>query len=172
MTGPFCILFVLILLAAPSVMARSGKDMCVAGSSAVCSLANKREDHSSFSDSRIRIILFKQTKSQHPQFFLSFSNLTHRYLNSVTRAARNTSIALSQNASLDNKVGEMCVSLPASNTVFSTIIKPIEAWMVSNESLKTYLLLHINRMYKQNVAVLLQEWEACQESSIYTGSCR
>ncbi|WP_293703671.1 hypothetical protein [Thiolapillus sp.] len=76
------------------------------------------------------------------------SNLTHPYLYSVTRAARNTSIARSQNASLDNKIGEMCVSLPASNTVFSTITKPIKAWMVSNESLKTYLLNHINRMYK------------------------
>ena len=95
------------------------------------------------------------------------SNLTHQYSYSVTRAARNTSIARSQSASLDNKIGEMSLSLPASNTVFSTITKPIKALMVSNENLKTYLLSHINRMYKQNVDVLLQEWEACLESSIY-----
>ena len=38
------------------------------------------------------------------------SNFTHQYLGlySVTRAARNTSIARSQNAPLDNKIGEMC----------------------------------------------------------------
>ena len=76
------------------------------------------------------------------------SNLTHPYLYSVTRAARNTSIARSQNASLDNKIGEMCVSLPASNTVFSIITKPIKAWTVSNKILKTYLLNH-----KQNVQI-------------------
>ena len=43
-----------------------------AGRSAVCSQANKREDHSSFSKSGIRFLLFKQTKSQHSPFFLSF----------------------------------------------------------------------------------------------------
>ena len=95
------------------------------------------------------------------------SSLKHPYLYSLTRAARNTSIARSQNASLGNKISEMCVSLLASNTVFSTITKPIKAWMISNESLKTYLLNHMKRMYKQNVAVLLQELEACLESSIY-----
>ena len=100
------------------------------------------------------------------------SSLKHPYLYSLTRAARNTSIARSQNASLDDKIGEMCVSLPTSNTVFSTITKPIKAWMASNESLKTYFLNHRNRMYKYNVAVLIQEWEACLESSIYRGSCR
>ena len=46
--------------------------MCVAGSSAVCSQANKRKDHSSFSKSGNRFILFKQTKSQLSQFFLPF----------------------------------------------------------------------------------------------------
>ena len=77
--------------------------MCVAGSSAVCNQANKREDHSSVSKSGIRFILFKQTKSQHSPFFLLYN---------VTWATRNTSIACSQNASLDNKIGKMCVSLP------------------------------------------------------------
>ena len=57
-------------------------------------------------------------------------------------------ITRSQNASLGNKFGEMCVSLPASDTVFLTIRKPIKAWMVSNESLKIYLFIYINRMYK------------------------
>ena len=96
----------------------------------------------------------RQNLSTLPSSSLS-SNLAHPYLYSVTRAARNTSIACSQNASLDNKIGEMCVSLPASSTGFSTITKPIKAWMVSNESLKAYLLNRINRVYKQNVAVLL-----------------
>ena len=89
----------------------------------------------------------RQNLSTLPSSSLS-SNLAHPYLYSVTRAARNTSIARSQNASIDNKIGEMCVSLPASNTVFSTITKPIKAWIVSNESLKSYLLNHRNRMYK------------------------
>ena len=142
--------------------------VCVAGSSAVCSQANKREDHSSFSKSGIRFILFKQTKSQHSQFFLSFfkphTPILYKY---VTRAARNTCIARSKNASLNNKVGEMCVSLATLNTVFSTVTKPIKAWMVSNENLKNRLLNHVNRTYKLNVAVLLQEWEACLESLIH-----
>ena len=43
---------------------------------------------------------------------------------------------------------EMCLSLPASSTVFSTITTPIKAWIVSNERLKTYVLNRINRMYK------------------------
>ena len=95
------------------------------------------------------------------------SNLTHPYSYSVTWPARNTSIARSQNASLDSKISEMCVSLPASSTVFSMITTSIKAWIVSNERLETYLFNHINGMYKQNEAVSLQEWEACHESSIY-----
>ena len=89
----------------------------------------------------------RQNLSTLPSSSLS-SNLAHPYLYSVTRAARNTSIARSQNASLDNKIIEMCVSFPASSTVFSKITKPIKAWMVPNESLKTYLLNHISRTYK------------------------
>ena len=54
------------------VMEWSGKEMCVAESSTVCSQANLREEHSSFSKSGIRFILIKQTRSQHSQFFLSF----------------------------------------------------------------------------------------------------
>ena len=123
--------------------------MCVAGSSVVCSQANKREeDHSSFSKSGIRFILFKQTKSQHSQFFLSFFQ-SHAPILIQCNAGRKEHLYRSQpEASLDNKIGEMCVSLPASNTVFSTITKLIEAWMVSNESLKTYPLNHVNRMHK------------------------
>ena len=90
---------------------------------------------------------------------------THTY--TVQRGPQRTPIAHILITSVDNKISDMCASSPASNTVFSTITKPIKALMVSNENLKTYLLSHINRMYKQNVDVLLQEWEACLESSIY-----
>ena len=122
--------------------------MCVAGSSVVCSQANKREeDHSSFSKSGIRFILFKQTKSQHSQFFLSLFQSHAPMLMQCNAGRREHLYRLQQKASLGNRIGEMCVSCPL-QIVFSAITKPIKAWMISNESLKMYLLNHINRMHK------------------------
>ena len=130
------------------VIERSGKENCVAGSSAVCSQEIKEKTTAVSANQESGLFCSsRQNLSTLPSSSLS-SNLAHPYLYSVTRAARNTSIARSQNASLDNKIGEMRVSLPASSTGFSTITKPIKAWMVSNESLKTYLLIYINRMYE------------------------
>ena len=106
-----------------------------------------QEDQSSFSKSGTRFCSSRQNPSTLSSSSLS-SNLMYTYLFSVMQAARNTSIASSQNALLDNKISEMCVSFLASNTVFLTITKPVKAWMVSNESLKTYLLNLIHRMYK------------------------
>ena len=106
-----------------------------AGRSAVCSQANKREDHSRFSKSRIRFILFKQTKSQHSLFFLPSFQSHAPILIQSNGGCKETSIARSQNALLGNKISEMCVSLPASDTFFPTITKPIKAWMVSSEML-------------------------------------
>ena len=44
------------------VLAGSGKEMYVAGSSAVCSQANKREDHSSFSKIRNQVCFVQADK--------------------------------------------------------------------------------------------------------------
>ena len=125
---------------------------------------NKREDHSSFSKSGIRFILFKQTKCQHRQFFLTSFSLTHPHF--VTRAAGNTFIARSEITSLDNKIGDMCF-LARFEHGFLNNHRIIKAQMASNENLKTDLFNHIHRMYKYDGAVSLQEWEACLESSIY-----
>ena len=111
-------------------------------------------------------ILLKQTKSQHSQFFLSLFQSHAPMLMQCNAGRREHLYRLQQKASLGNRIGEMCVSCPL-QIVFSAITKPIKAWMISNESLKMYLLNHINRMHKQNVAVLLQEWEACLDSSVY-----
>ena len=141
--------------------------MCVAGNSAVCSQANKREDHSSFSKSGIRFILFEQTESLHSQFFPLFLPVSRTHTYTASGGPQGTPLSLAVRTLRQATKSARCVSFPASNTVFSTITKPIKTWTVSNESLKTYLLNHENRLYKQNVAVLLQEWEACLESSMY-----
>ena len=126
------------------VVVWSGKKTCVAGRSAQIkektTAVSKTQESGLFCSSRQNLSTLSSLSL--------FSNLTNPYLYSVTRAARNTSIVHIQIASLGNKTSDMCVSLPASNTVLPTMTEPIKAWLVSNESLKNYLLIHINRMYK------------------------
>ena len=126
-----------------NVMAWSGKEMRVAEVQrfAVKQIKEKTRTVSENQESGL-FYSSRQNLSTLSSSSLS-SKLTQPYLYSVTRAARNTSIARSQNASLGNKIGEMCISLPALNTVFSTITTPNKAWVVSNKTLKTCLLNHI-----------------------------
>ena len=100
-----------------------GADMrgvvCVAGSSVVCSQAlcvlqevqrfaikekttavSANQESGLFCSSRQNLSTLSSSSLS--------SNLMHPYLYSVTRAARNTSIAHSQNTSQGNKLGEMC----------------------------------------------------------------
>ena len=122
--------------------------VCVAGVQR--SAVKQREDHSSFSKSGIGFILFKQTKCQHRQFFLTSFSLTHPHF--VTRAAGNTFIARSEITSLDNKIGDMCF-LARFEHGFLNNHRIIKAQMASNENLKTDLFNHIHRMYKYDGAV-------------------
>ena len=53
-----------------------------------------------------------------------------------------------------------CVSLARTNTVSSTITKPIKTSKTSNESYSYNLLNRINKMYTHDLFCLQQEWEA------------
>ena len=109
---------------------------------------NKREDHSSFSKSGIRFILFKQTKSQLSQFFLPFFQ-SHASILIQCNADCKEHLYHSQPEHFARQQNQQDVCfLTDFKYSFSTITKPIKAWMVSHESLKTYLLNHINRKYK------------------------
>ena len=75
-------------------------------------------------------------------------------------AARNTHYRYNQNCPLDHKMADNCVSLACTNTVSSTITKPIKTWNTSNESYSYNLLNRINKMYTHDLFYLQQEWEA------------
>ena len=75
-------------------------------------------------------------------------------------AARNTHYRYSKNAPLDHKMADDCVSLAHTNTVSSTITKPVKTWKTSNESYSYNLLNHINKMYTHDLFYLQREWEA------------
>ena len=57
-------------------------------------------------------------------------------------------------------MADNCVSLARTNTVSSTITKPIKAWKTSNKSYSYNLLNSINKMYTHDLFYLQQEWEA------------
>ena len=75
-------------------------------------------------------------------------------------ATGNTRYRYSKIAPLDHKVADSCVSLARTNTVSSTITKPIKTWKTSNKSYSYNLLNCINKMYTHDLFYLQQEWEA------------
>ena len=78
----------------------------------------------------------------------------------TTRATGNTHYRYSKITPLDHKMADNCVSLARTNTLSSTITKPIKTWKTSNESYSYNLLNCINKMYTHDLFYLQQEWEA------------
>ena len=78
----------------------------------------------------------------------------------TARATGNTRYRYSKIAPLDHKMADDCVSLARTNTVSSTITKPIKTWKTSNESYSYNLLNRINKMYTHDLFYFQQEWEA------------
>ena len=78
----------------------------------------------------------------------------------TARATGNTRYRYSKIAPLDHKMADNCVSLARTNTLSSTITKPIKTWKTSNESYSYNLLNRINKMYTHDLFYLQQEWEA------------
>ena len=78
----------------------------------------------------------------------------------TARATGNTRYRYSKIAPLDHKMADDCVSLARTNTVSSTISKPIKIWKTSNESYSYNLLNRINKMYTHDLFYLQQKWEA------------
>ena len=78
----------------------------------------------------------------------------------TAQATGNTRYNYSKIAPLDHKMADNCVSLARTNTVSSTITKPIKTWKTSNKSYSYNLLKHINKMYTHDLFYLQQEWEA------------
>ena len=78
----------------------------------------------------------------------------------TARATGNTRYRYSKIAPLDHKMADNCVSLARTNTLSSTITKPIKTCKTSNESYSYNLLNRINKMYTHDLFYLQQEWEA------------
>ena len=78
----------------------------------------------------------------------------------MARAAGNTRYRYNKIGPLDHEMAENCVSLARTNTVSSTITKPIKTWKISNESYSYNLLNRINKMYTNDLFYLQQKWEA------------
>ena len=76
------------------------------------------------------------------------------------RATANTRYCYNENGPLDHKMADNCVSLACTNTVSSTITKPVKTWKTSNKSYNYNLLNRINKMYTHDLFYLQQEWEA------------
>ena len=57
-------------------------------------------------------------------------------------------------------MADNCVSLARTNTVSSTITKPIKTRKTSNKSYSYNLLNRINKTYTHDLFYLQQEWEA------------
>ena len=73
---------------------------------------------------------------------------------------RNTRYRYNQNGLLDHKMADNCVSLARTNTVSSTITKPIKTRKTSNKSYSYNLLNRINKMYTHDLFYLQQQWKA------------
>ena len=78
----------------------------------------------------------------------------------TARATGNTRYRYSKIAPLDHKMADNCVSLTRTNTLSSTITKPIKTWKTSNKSYSYHLLNRINKMYTHDLFYLHKEWEA------------
>ena len=57
-------------------------------------------------------------------------------------------------------MADNCVSLARTNTLSSTITKPIKTSKTSNKSYSYHLLNRINKMYTHDLFYLHKEWEA------------
>ena len=78
----------------------------------------------------------------------------------TARATGNTRYRYNKIAPLDHKMVDNCVSLARTNTLSSTITKPVKTSKTSNQSYSYYLLSRINKMYTHDLFYLQQEWEA------------
>ena len=78
----------------------------------------------------------------------------------MARATGNTRYRYSKIGPLDHKMADNCVFLACTNTLFSTITKPIKTSKTSNKSYSYHLLNRINKMYTHDLFYLHQEWEA------------
>ena len=75
----------------------------------------------------------------------------------MARAERNTRYRYNKISPLDHKMADDCVSLARTNTLSSTITKPIKTWKTSNKSCSYNILNRINKMYTHDL-FYLQEW--------------
>ena len=94
------------------------------------------------------------------QFSAHPKSLLARIDKRMAWATRNTRYRYNQIGPLDHKVADNCVSLARTNTVSSTITKPIKTGKLSNKSYSHNLLNCINKMYTHDLFYLQQEWEA------------
>ena len=78
----------------------------------------------------------------------------------TARATGNTRYRYNKIAPLDHKMADNCVSLARTNTLSSTITKPIKTSKTSNKSYSYHLLNRINKMYTHDLFYLHKEWEA------------
>ena len=113
----------------------------------------KNGDHSRHMAAIRFYLLSHRQFSAHPK-----SSLT-RIDKRTVRTARNTRYCYSKIGPLDHKMADNCVSLARTNTVSSTITKPIKTWKTWNKSYSYNLLNHMNKMYRHDL-FYLQEWEA------------
>ena len=99
-------------------------------SSAVCSQASKREDHSSFTKAGIRFILFKQTKYQHT-LTSSFFFQSHAPILIQCDAGHDTYLSCSHPHCFTRQQNQWHVFPCPLQIVFYTITKLVKAWMTS-----------------------------------------
>ena len=113
----------------------------------------KNVDHSRRMAAIRFYLLSRRQLSAHPKS--SLAHIDKR----TARAARNTCYHYNKNSPLDHKMADNCVSLARTNTVSSTVTKPIKTSETSNESYSYNLLNRINKMYTHDLFYLQQEWE-------------
>ena len=120
-----------------------------------CGSGNRKNGDHSRRMAAIRFYLLSRRQfSAHPKSSLA------RIDKRMARAARNTHYRYSKNGPLDHKMADNCVSLARTNTLSSTITKPIKTRKTSNKSNSYNLLNRINKMYTHDLFYLQQEWEA------------
>ena len=111
----------------------------------VGSVEQENGDHSRRMAAIRFYLLSRRQFSAHPKSSLA------RIDKRMARAARNTHYRYSKNGSLDHKMADNCVSLARTNTLSSTITKPIKTQKTSNKSYSYNLLNRINKMYTHDL---------------------
>ena len=98
--------------------------------------------------------------AQPQTIFSTHKILTRSFIDKRTaRATGNTRYRYNKIAPLDHKMVDNCVSLARTNTLSSTITKPVKTSKTSNQSYSYNLLSRINKMYTHDLFYLQQEWE-------------